>query len=144
MAKDLNRLQMTGRLGKDPEVKHLESGTVVANFSIASDDSYKDKAGKTVDKTEWTNVVAWGSLAEIAEKYFKKGSRLLVEGKKQTRTWEDKETKKTNYATELVLDNFVFLDGKKSDATVADANASAATSAKPAPAAKSGKTQRDA
>lgn len=118
MAKDLNKMQFTGRLGNDAEVKRLEGGNVVAKFSLASDDSYKDKSGTEVNRTEWTNVVAWGKLAEIAEKHFKKGTRLLVEGKKQTRTWEDKD-KKINYTTELVLDNFVFIDSKKKESYTA-------------------------
>lgn len=112
MAKDVNKLQVTGRLGADPEVKTLEGGQTVANFSVASDDSYKDKSGTEVKRTEWTNVVMWGKLAEIAQKHFKKGSRLFIEGKKQTRSWEDKDKKK-NYTTELVADNFVFIDSSK-------------------------------
>ena len=136
--KDLNRLQMTGRLGADPKVNRLENGSVVANFSIATDDSYKDKNDKEVTRTEWTDVVAWGGLAEIAEKHFKKGSRLLVEGTKRTKNWEDKENKKQR-STELVLDNFIFLDGKPST----NAAGTSGASARAAEPATSGAAQSD-
>ena len=139
--KDLNRMQMTGRLGSDPEVKRLENGSVVANFSIATDDSYKGKDEKVVERTEWTNVVAWGGLAEIAEKYFKKGSRLLVEGVKRTKSWKDKEDKK-QYSTELVLDNFVFLDGKSNTNAAGTSGASARVET-PANATTNGATVSD-
>ena len=122
MAKELNKMQLTGRLGSDPEIKRLEKGSVVANFSIATDDSYKDKNGNMVKRTEWTNVTAWGTLAENIEKYLKKGNRVLVEGKKQTRSWEDKD-KKVNYSVELLLENLIFLENKKEGEVASTNNA---------------------
>ena len=110
----VNKVILVGNLGKDPEVRHLENGTAVANFPIATSDSYKDREGTRVDQTEWHNVVVWRKLAEIAESYLKKGSQIYLEGKLRTRSWEDQQGNK-RYTTEVVADTFTML-GKKEDA----------------------------
>jgi len=107
----INKVILVGHLGRDPEVRYLEGGTSVANFSLATSDSYTNKNGERVDQTEWHNIVAWRKLAEIVEKYIKKGSFIYIEGKLRTRSWEDKEGNK-KYTTEIVADNLVMLDKK--------------------------------
>ena len=109
----VNKVILVGNLGKDPEVRYLESGTAVANFPIATSESYKDKSGNKVEQTEWHNIVMWRGLAEIAEKYLKKGSSIYVEGKLKTRSWDDKEGNK-RYTTEIVADNMTMLGSKPS------------------------------
>ena len=111
----VNKVILVGNVGKDPEVRYLEGGTAVANFPLATSETYKDKSGNRVETTEWHNVVAWRGLAEIIEKYVKKGSQLYIEGKLRTRSWNDKEGNK-RYTTEIVADNLVLL-GRKENAT---------------------------
>jgi len=110
MAAGVNKVILIGNLGKDPEVRHLESGTVVANFPIATTESYKDKSGTRQEMTEWHNIVLWRGLAEIAEKYLKKGNQVYIEGRLQSRSWEDKEGN-TRYITEVVGNNLTMLGG---------------------------------
>ena len=106
-----NRVQLIGRLGKDPEVKNLENGKMLAKLSVATTDSYKNQSGEKVSDTQWHNLVAWGKTAEIAEKYLKKGSEIAVEGKLTYKNYEDKSgTKK--YYTEIVISEFVMLKSK--------------------------------
>jgi single-strand DNA-binding protein len=112
----VNRVILLGNLGKDPEVRTLESGVKVASFSIATTDSYKNKAGEKIDTTEWHNIVAWKGLAEVAEKYLKKGSQIYLEGKIRQRSWEDKEGVK-KYITEIIADTFTMLGAKKDSGT---------------------------
>ena len=101
---------MVGRLGKDPEVRHLESGATVANFSMATSETYKDKnTGERREQTEWHNIVLWRGLADVAEKYLKKGDMIYVEGKIRTRSWEKDGI--TRYTTEVVGDNMTMLGG---------------------------------
>ncbi len=104
----LNKAMIIGNLGKDPEVRAIPSGAKVANFSIATTESYTGKDGNKVDKTEWHNIVMWRGLAEVAEKYLKKGSQVYVEGRLQTRSWDDQNGQK-RYTTEIVADNMVML-----------------------------------
>lgn len=104
----LNKVMLIGNLGKDPEVRAIPSGTKVANFSIATTENYTDKNGQKVDKTEWHNIVMWRGLAEIAEKYLRKGSQIYVEGRLQTRSWDDQNGQK-RYTTEIVVDNLQML-----------------------------------
>lgn len=104
----LNKATLIGNLGKDPEVRAIASGVKVANFSIATTESYTGKDGNKVDKTEWHNIVMWRGLAEVAEKYLKKGSQIYVEGRLQTRSWDDQNGQK-RYTTEIVADNMVML-----------------------------------
>ncbi len=109
----VNKVILIGNLGKDPEVRHLDNGASVANFSIATTESYKDRnTGQRVDQTEWHNIVLWRGLAEVAEKYLKKGDSVYIEGKLRTRSWEKDGV--TRYTTEVVGDQMTMLGGKKS------------------------------
>lgn len=106
----VNKAIILGRLGKDPEVRHLENGTTVANFSVATSETWKDKNGEKQENTEWHNCVAWKKTAEIIEKYIKKGDQIYIEGKLQTRSWE--KDGDTRYITEIVINNLVMLGSK--------------------------------
>ena len=107
----VNKVILIGNLGKDPEVRYLDSGVAVANFSLATTESYKNKEGERVSQTEWHNIVLWRGLAEVAEKYLKKGNSVYIEGKIRNRKWEDKDGN-TRYNTEILADNMTML-GKK-------------------------------
>lgn len=109
----VNKVILVGRLGKDPDVRHLESGAAVANFPIATSETYKDKNGNKVEQTEWHNIVLWRGLAEVAEKYLQKGKLVYIEGKLRTRSWEKEGV--TRYTTEVVGDQMTMLDSKGSD-----------------------------
>ena len=104
----VNKVILVGNLGADPETRTIESGAKVANFSIATSERYKDKNGNQVDKTEWHNIVMWRGLADIAEKYLKKGSQVFIEGKLRTRSWDDQNGNK-RYTTEVLADNMTLL-----------------------------------
>ncbi|MDW3208663.1 MAG: single-stranded DNA-binding protein [Reichenbachiella sp.] len=106
----VNKVILLGNLGKDPEVRHLENGRAVANFSIATSETYKNKQGEKVTNTEWHNVVLWTPLAEIAEKYLNKGNQVYIEGKLTSRSYEDKEGV-TKYITEVVGREMTLLGG---------------------------------
>ncbi|MGH9671465.1 MAG: single-stranded DNA-binding protein [Terriglobales bacterium] len=112
MAKSVNKVILIGNLGKDPEVKYTPSGTAVAKFSLATNERYKDKAGEWQDRTEWHNIVAWQRLAEIAGEYLKKGRSVYIEGRIQTRSWEDKTSGQKKYMTEIVANDLVLLGGR--------------------------------
>ncbi len=112
----VNKVILVGNLGKDPEVRHLDSGVAVANFSLATTENYKNKEGERVSQTEWHNVVLWRGLAEVAEKYLKKGSSVYIEGKIKNRKWEDKEGN-TRYNTEILADNLTMLGAKPAQDT---------------------------
>src|SRR5690349_620012 len=105
----VNRVMLIGNLGKDPDVQYLEGNIAVAKFSLATTETYKDRAGKLISQTEWHTVVLWRGLAELAQKYLHKGSLIYVEGRLRTRSWEDKEGNK-KFATEIVGDNLIMLD----------------------------------
>tara|TARA_B100000927_G_scaffold289930_1_gene287535 strand:+ start:464 stop:883 length:420 start_codon:yes stop_codon:yes gene_type:complete len=107
----VNKVILVGNLGKDPEVRYLDSGVAVANFSLATTENYKNKQGEKVSQTEWHNIVLWRGLAEVAEKWLKKGSSVYIEGKIRTNKWEDKEGK-TRYNTEILADNMTMLGSK--------------------------------
>ncbi len=109
----VNKVILVGNLGKDPEVRYLDNGVAVANFSLATTENYKNKLGERVSQTEWHNIVLWRGLAEVAEKYLKKGASVYIEGKIKTRKWEDKDSN-TRYNTEILVDNMTMLGGKKS------------------------------
>jgi single-strand DNA-binding protein len=107
----VNKVILIGRLGKDPEVRNLDNGAVVANFSIATSESYKDRTtGEKKEITEWHNIVLWRGLAEISQKYLKKGDMVYIEGKLRTRSWEKEGV--TRYTTEVVADNMTMLSPK--------------------------------
>jgi len=114
--KSLNRVMLIGNLGKDPELKYTQSGDAVANFSIACGESWKDAEGNKKERTEWMNIVAWKKLAEICGQYLHKGSKVFVEGKLQTRSWDDKNGIK-RYTTEVVIHDLVMLDPKPGTAS---------------------------
>ena len=97
----VNKVILVGNLGRDPEVRHLDNGRAVANFSLATSETYKNKQGERVTYTEWHNMVLWTPLAEIAEKYLKKGNQVYIEGKLTSRSYEDKDGV-TKYITEVV------------------------------------------
>lgn len=109
----LNKAQLIGRLGQDPEVRYTQSNTAVATLSVATSERYKDKNGEQVENTEWHRVVAWGRLAEICEQYLKKGSLVYIEGPIQTRSWEDNQGQK-RYTTEIKALQMTMLDSKGS------------------------------
>ncbi|MBW6461420.1 MAG: single-stranded DNA-binding protein, partial [Bacteroidales bacterium] len=100
----INRVILIGNLGKDPEIRNLEGGVKVANFSLATTESYRSKNGDKVEHTEWHNLVLWRGLAEVAENYLKKGNSIYVEGRIRTRDWTDKDGNK-RYTTEILVDN---------------------------------------
>ena len=110
----INKVILIGNLGKDPEVRHLDTGVSVANITLATTESYKNKEGDRVNQTEWHDIVLWRGLAEVAEKYLKKGSRIYVEGKIRTRKWQDKEGN-NRYRTEIMADNMTMLGGRPPD-----------------------------
>lgn len=104
----LNKVFLYGNLTRDPELKALPSGSNVVSFGIATNRTYKDKNGARQEATEFHNLVAFGRTAEVIAQYMKKGRPIFVEGRLQTRSWDDKETGKKNYRTEIVIDNFQF------------------------------------
>ena len=110
--KSLNRVQLICNLGKDPEVKYTPQGTPVAKLTIATNERYKDKEGQWQDRTEWHNVVLWQRLAEIAGEYLKKGGKVYIEGRLQTRSWDDKQTGQKKYMTEVVGSDLILLGGR--------------------------------
>jgi len=119
----VNKVILVGRLGRDPETRFTSGGQAVANFSIATDESYKDRNGERQKRTEWHRLVVWGKQAEIVQKYLKKGSEAYFEGRLQTREWQDKEGQKRT-TTEIVVTDFRFLGGK-GDGMAAGAGAGA-------------------
>ena len=106
----INKVILVGNLGKDPEVRHTPNGQAVANFSIATSEAWTDKGGQKQERTEWHRIVAWGKLAELCGKYLAKGRQCYIEGKLQTRAWDDKDGGK-RYTTEVVANTVQFLGG---------------------------------
>jgi single-strand DNA-binding protein len=119
----VNKAILVGRLGRDPETRFTGGGQAVANFSVATDETYKDKNGERQKRTEWHKIVVWGKQAEIAQQYLKKGSLVFIEGRIQSREWQDKEgQKRTSF--EIVATNFRMLGGR-ADGAAAGAGAGA-------------------
>lgn len=119
MSKGLNKVQLIGHLGKDPELKYTSNGTAVCNFSLATTESYKQD-DSWVDKTEWHNIVAWRKLAETCSNYLKKGSKVYVEGKLQTESYE-KDGGDKRYITKIIINSMIFLDGvDKGEVTISE------------------------
>jgi single-strand DNA-binding protein len=112
MAKSVNKVILLGNVGKDPEIKATPSGTVVATFSIATSERFKDKTGNWQDRTEWHNLVAYQRTAEIIRDYVKKGNKLYVEGRLQTSSWDDKTTGQKRYKTEIIVNDLSLLSGR--------------------------------
>ncbi len=120
----VNKVILVGNLGKDPEVRHLESGNSVAHFTLATNEYYKDKQGNRVERTEWHNISAWRGLAELAEKYLKKGTQVYIEGKLRTRQYQDKD-QQTRYITEIIADEISLLGGRLGGSSTGVPSASA-------------------
>ena len=118
----VNKVILVGNVGKDPETRYLEGGTAVCSFPLATSETYRNRDGERVTNTEWHNVVLWRGLAEVAEKYVRKGSQLFIEGRIRTRSWDDRDGNK-RYTTEIVGDNMQML-GKKSDVSDERSNVS--------------------
>ena len=134
MAGSVNKVILIGNVGKDPEVRHLENGSVVANFAIATSEVYTDKTtGQKVENTDWHDIVVWRGLAEVVEKYVKKGHKVYIEGKLKKRSWQDKDNN-TRYTTEVVADEMTMLSRPTGNS---NENASAPYSAKGTPQAPS-------
>jgi len=112
----INKVILIGRVGKDPEMRHLENNTSFARFSLATSETYKNKNGEKITTTEWHNIVVWRGLSEIAERYVKKGMMLYVEGKLRNRSWDDKDGNK-RYSIEIEADNFQMLGSKPENDT---------------------------
>ncbi|ARS36621.1 single-stranded DNA-binding protein [Pontibacter actiniarum] len=107
----VNKVILIGNLGKDPEVRHLEGGVAVARFPIATSETFKDKQGQRQERTEWHNIVLWRGLAEVAEKYLKKGNSVYIEGRLRTNNYQDKDGIQ-RYSTEIVADQMTMLGGR--------------------------------
>ena len=114
MAKGTNKVFLLGNVGKDPEIRSTNSGTIVGTFSLATADRQKDGSGDWTDRTEWHNLVAFNRTAEIIRDYVKKGTQLFIEGKIQTRSWDDKATGEKRYRTEILIDELTLLGNRQS------------------------------
>ena len=108
----VNKVILVGRLGRDPETRYTSGGQAVANFTLATDETYKDRAGERQKRTEWHRIVLWGKLAEIAQQYVKKGQLIYIEGRLQTRQWEDKRDGQKRTTTEIVGTTMRMLGGR--------------------------------
>jgi single-strand DNA-binding protein len=113
MAKSVNKVILLGNVGKDPEIRSTPGGTMVANLTLATSDRFQDQQGNWQDRTEWHSLVAFKRTAEIIRDYVKKGSKLYVEGKIQTRSWDDKETGAKRYKTEILVNDLSLLSGRE-------------------------------
>ncbi len=120
----INKVILVGNLGRDPEIRTIPSGQSVAKFSLATTSRWKDREGNRQERTEWHNITCWGRQAEIAGQFLTKGRQIYVEGRLQTDSWEDKETGKKMYRTEIICDNFQML-GQRGDASAGGAPARA-------------------
>jgi single-strand DNA-binding protein len=115
MARGVNKVILIGNLGQEPELRYTGSGTAVCNMRLATNESYTNRDGEEVQKTEWHNIVAWGRLGEICNEYLDKGSQVYFEGSLQTRSWEDRDDN-TRYTTEVKAQEMMFLDGNRDQA----------------------------
>jgi len=122
MAASLNKVILMGNLGKDPETRTLESGTVMCRFSMATTETFKNRSGERTSHTEWHNIVLWRGLAEVADKYLHKGDKVLIEGRIRTRSWEDKESGQMRYSTEILADQMQMMGSNKKAENTEDAN----------------------
>ena len=135
MAKSLNKVMLIGNLGKDPELRYTTSGVAVATFSLATNESWKDQEGNAQERTEWHNIVAWKKLAEIC------GEKIYVEGRIQTRSYDDKNTGAKKYITEIVADNIIMLDSRGATEVGSTSHGSGGEAS--APAATTGRIEDD-
>lgn len=129
MSRSVNKVILLGRLGKDPELKYTPSGQAVTKFSLATSERWKDKgSGEFQERTEWHNIVCWSKLAETANQYLTKGSSVYIEGRLQTRSWEDKENKR-HYMTEVIVNEMVMTGGRGESSGSGSGRAAQAASA---------------
>lgn len=126
----VNKVILVGRLGQNPEVRYTPSGAAVANFSVATNESWTDKSGQKQERTEWHRVVVWGKLAELCNQYLAKGRQVYVEGRLQTRQWQDKDGQ-TKYTTEVQAQTVQFLGGQQGERPSRDTGADAGAGANP-------------
>ena len=131
MARSLNKVMLIGNLGRDPEVRYTPSGVAVATFTIATNESWRDQDGNTQERTEWHNIVAWRKLAEICGEWLKKGKKVYIEGRLQTRSYDDKNTGTKRYITEIVADNMIMLDSRGGGAEAGQQASSSQTPEEP-------------
>ena len=111
----INKVILVGRLGKDPEMRSTPGGTMVAKFTVATDEKFTDRQGEKQERTEWHNIVAWNKLAEICGQYLKKGKLVYIEGSIRTDSWDDKETGQKKYRTEIIANTMKMLDRRGDD-----------------------------
>lgn len=137
MGKDLNKVQMTGRLGADPELRQTGQGHTVTTFRVASNRSWRTPDGETHEETEWFRVVAWNRLAEICQQYLAKGSRVYVEGRLQTREWQDQEGQQ-RAVSEVIASDMIILDRREQPGAPREAPQPAARAARVAPLPRGG------
>ena len=135
MARSVNKVTLLGNVGKDPEIRSTPGGTMVANLALATSDRQKDAQGNWQDHTEWHNLKAFNRTAEIVRDYVKKGSKLYIEGKITTNSWEDKETKVKKYSTEILVNELVLLSGREEGPGSAGAGGYSRPASTPASAA---------
>jgi single-strand DNA-binding protein len=131
----VNKVILVGRLGKDPETRYMTNGEAVTNVSLATSENYKDKSGEKQERTEWHNLVFYRRLAEIAGEYLKKGAQIYVEGRIQTRKWQDKEGK-DRYTTEIIVNEMKMLGSKAGGGSFEVVENQSSSPARSAPAAK--------
>ncbi|GAC1434869.1 MAG: hypothetical protein NVSMB6_31860 [Burkholderiaceae bacterium] len=116
MSKDLNKVQLIGRLGFDPEIKYTAQGSAIATMRIASSRTWRTAEGETREDTEWFRVVAWNKLGEICSQYLTKGSKVYIEGRLQTRSWDDPQSGQKRFSTEVIANDMIMLDSKRDGA----------------------------
>jgi single-strand DNA-binding protein len=136
MARSVNKVTLLGNVGKDPEIRSTPSGVMVASLTLATSDRQKDQQGNWQDHTEWHNLKAFNRTAEIVRDYVKKGSKLYVEGKITTNSWEDKETRQKRYRTEILVNELVLLSGRDDGAGGSSRGGSAGFDQRPATSAE--------
>jgi single-strand DNA-binding protein len=132
MAKSVNKVILVGNVGQDPEVKYTPRGVPVAKLSLATNERFKDNNDQWQDRTEWHNVVAWQRLAEIVGEYVRKGTKLYIEGKLQTTSWEDPQSGEKKYRTEIVARNLILLGSRENGQNGTTQTASHESDAEPA------------
>ena len=113
MARDLNKVMIIGRLGTEPEMRYTPSGSPVTTFRVATSRQWRDSNGESHEETEWFSAVAWNKLAEICNQYLTKGARVYLEGRLQTRSWEDQQSGQTRYKTEVIANDMIILDSRE-------------------------------
>ncbi|HYX22843.1 MAG TPA: single-stranded DNA-binding protein [Thermoanaerobaculia bacterium] len=129
----VNKVILIGNLGRDPEVRSTPSGQPVASFTLATNRRWRDKNGQKQEQTEWHQIVVWGKQAEIAGQYLTKGKQIYLEGRLQTRSWDDKQTGEKRYKTEIICENFQMLGGRGGDFESHGPAASASQSSQSSP-----------